>query len=176
MPLPRARALPVAPVRAGSPIRWGYDSRRNALPWLAAKSNGLCAPHRAWICGYVRTRLGHGNGILVVLADGSLSARLIPVRFGHCADQRVELEHHERLDQVSVNRVPHPAPASFYFQAATPACRESINLVLQIGSAFLAEEYRTLDPVRSELAGLLSLILRARRLTGPRRGACPRRN
>ena len=89
--------------------------------------------------------------ILIVLTVGATSTTLVMVLVRNRQYQIIEFNHHQRLDQISIDGVPHPSPASFDLQSTTPPWMKGVNFVLQARSPVLAKKYRSLDFALSTL-------------------------
>jgi hypothetical protein len=98
--------------------------------------------------------IGNGNRVFVIPADRDFPARIVFVGVRDSKNERLEFDHNQGLDQVSVNGVAHPTPPSLNLQAALPTWMKGIDLVLEVRMSILTEEHWPFDFVCLLLAGL----------------------
>jgi hypothetical protein len=94
------------------------------------------------------------DSVLVVLADLDAARVLITVRVGDGEDQMVDLHHHQRLNQIPVDRVPHPRAASLHFEPAAPFGVKSVDQISELRDTVLAKEHGPFDSIMSALTEL----------------------
>src|SRR4030095_5362089 len=96
-------------------------------------------------------RLCNGAGVLVVGAARRLAAALILVDVRNGEDQVIDLHHHQRLNQIAIDRIPHTRSTGLGLQPATPTWMVSVDLIPQRRHAVLPEEHGALDLLLSDL-------------------------
>jgi hypothetical protein len=81
-----------------------------------------------------------------------LPAALIPVDVGHGEHQMIDLDHHQRLNEIPVDGVAHPRPARLNLQPAPPTWVVGVDLIPQLGDSVLPEEHGPFDLLVTDLA------------------------
>ena len=64
--------------------------------------------------------ISHSNGIFIVATDHWAAAAVISVTQRYAENERLQLDHHQGLDQIAIDSIAHPGTPGFDLQTTLP--------------------------------------------------------